>query len=141
MNTSSPMASSPCLNHHILYPNPCLFSSESVLCWLFQQLTRKKVLSKLQVVVLVFCKVISSCAQLPCLECKADCVKGGSRIFPLPSKECSALQCTAQRCLFRKVSSWYGEKYRAQFKENLQQEERIDWLEARVFPEKVLPHP
>lgn len=41
---------------------------------------------------------------------QVDCVKRGSRISPLPLEECSALQCTAQRCLFGKVSSWYGEE-------------------------------
>lgn len=47
-------------------------------------------------------------------EVQADCVKEGGRIFPLTFEECLALQCTAQSCLFRKVSSWYGEeKYKA----------------------------
>lgn len=26
-------------------------------------------------------------------------------------------------------------------KKNLLREDRVDWLEARVFPEKVFPHP
>lgn len=41
---------------------------------------------------------------------QAESVKRGSRISPLPLEECSALQHTAQRCLFGRMSSGYGEE-------------------------------
>lgn len=34
---------------------------------------------------------------------QVDCVKGGSRISPLPLEECSALQCAAQRFIWKGI--------------------------------------
>ena len=55
----------------------------------------KEVLSKLQVVVLIFCKVISSCAELPCLKCKQIVWRKAAGFFPFLLKLLSsAMHCT-----------------------------------------------
>ena len=69
-------------------------------------------------------------------------MKGGSRHSPLPEEECSV--CSAlHREIYAETCPADVEKKSIErnLKKNLLREDRVDWLEAKVFPEKVFPHP